>query len=197
MLKFISEKTIDFIENNFPSTKNPVGVGVEFAEDIIEQRPDWRIPDISLFFKFIKSNIGVIEDLKTYGNVMTPIRLLELTTYYEDVRCNAREEINKKNLLSEKEVVSSEKASEFVASILKRIREAHTVEYTDRKSFSMEDYEKLIIENKNNFNDNELAEMIKSLKQNSFVVYDENGSPCGIDYYYKKAIKELESCLKK
>lgn len=79
-----------FIETNFPSTPGKISVSTEVAEDLIETRPDWKLPDIKLFLKFIKHNQGDPE-VKIMGNIITPLKLLELASKYEEKRSEARE----------------------------------------------------------------------------------------------------------
>lgn len=81
---------IPFIQNNFPATPNPVSAANEFSTDIVQQRPDWKIPEIKIFINFIKSNIS-LDEVRTLGNMITPLKLHAFANEYEEERASARE----------------------------------------------------------------------------------------------------------
>lgn len=88
LIDFIAQQTMKFVMVNFPSTPNQSLVASEFASDLLEQKKDWKKDDVRLFFKFVRTQS--IEEIKVYGNMITPIKLFELVRYYEEDKSDKR-----------------------------------------------------------------------------------------------------------
>lgn len=196
LMAYISKTTVVFIKNNFPGTKDPVSVAGEFAEDLMEQRLDWRLPDINLFFKFIKQNVGTMDDIKTFGNVMTPIRLLELATMYEEERCKIREAERKKRPELERTnfmAVGQNEVSGLVKSIMEKINQKQTAYPIVRISQTMEQHEQFIIDNVPNLTEQERYAIALNLRK-EYYTKTEDGQVKKI-LCYPKAIEALENIV--
>lgn len=89
LLESVMKLTQRFVSVNFPEV-NAVDVSLQFAVDIIDNRPDWNMLDILNFFKFIRQRQDIPEN-KIFGNNITPLKLMELTFSYENNKSIARE----------------------------------------------------------------------------------------------------------
>lgn len=87
----IFEACRQFLDLNSPAENNKE-LAVQFAEDIIETRPDWKIEDIKYLFKFIRQRQDIPE-LKLFGNKITGIRLMEMVVTYENYKSEGRERV--------------------------------------------------------------------------------------------------------
>ena len=191
---YIISKTILFIQNNFPSTANQVSVAGEFAEDLIEQRIDWRVPDVELFFKFIKHNQGVIAELKTYGNIITPIRLCEMASEYEDKRASEREQIERDKIHQlDNAPIESPKMQEWLNKIYQQMEALkRKVEYTEPETLRVlhGQHEQSIIDSIPNCS-NEVLEIILIELEKHYSVIGENKK-----FLYSKAIQEIKKAIR-
>jgi hypothetical protein len=139
LITFISTETVKFIMINFPSTPNQSLVASEFTMDLISEKNDWKKDDVKMFFKFVRTQ--GIEELKVYGNIITPIKLFELVRYYEDEKSVRRESHYRKykelgreeKLLTTEEPIRKEQMDEYVKRILKTVSD-HTpkIAYTGK-----------------------------------------------------------------
>ncbi len=91
-----------FLLANFPESQIDA-TATQFSSDIVELRRDWILDDIIMFFKFIRQRQDIAE-LKTYGGKITAIKLLEFSGFYENERCEIKEQFltNQKNLKIER-----------------------------------------------------------------------------------------------
>ena len=91
-----------FLLANFPESQIDA-TATQFSSDIVELRRDWILDDIIMFFKFIRQRQDIAE-LKTYGGKITAIKLLEFSGFYENERCEIKEQflVNQKNLKIER-----------------------------------------------------------------------------------------------
>ena len=89
LLKGIVKLTQRFISVNFPDVDS-VAISLQFAVDIISTKPDWNLLDILNLFKFIRQRQDLPEN-KIFGNKISPIKLMELVTVYEENKSIARE----------------------------------------------------------------------------------------------------------
>jgi len=98
ILRHIFKLTQRFLMVNFPDSVIDL-TATQFSQDIISLRRDWNLDDIVMFFKFIRQRQDIPE-LKTYGGKITAIKLLEFSNYYENERCEIKEQylINQKNV---------------------------------------------------------------------------------------------------
>jgi len=114
ILKHVFLLTQRFLMVNFPDTVIDLTAS-QFAQDIIALRRDWNLDDIIMFFKFIRQRQDIPE-LKTYGGKITAIKLLEFSNYYENERCELKEQFlnNQKNV----KAIKSEK-DEIVNGLFK------------------------------------------------------------------------------
>lgn len=99
LLDNVMKLTQRFITVNFPEV-NAVDVSLQFAVDIIEIRQDWNLLDILNFFKFIRQRQDLPEN-KIFGNKISPIKLIELTSVYEENKSIAREIWHKNEISKE------------------------------------------------------------------------------------------------
>lgn len=90
ILKQVFKLTQRFLMVNFPDTSIDLTAS-QFSQDIIALRRDWNLDDIVMFFKFIRQRQDIPE-LKTYGAKITTIKLLEFSGYYENERCEIKEQ---------------------------------------------------------------------------------------------------------
>lgn len=90
ILKHVFLLTQRFLMVNFPDTSIDLTAS-QFSQDIIALRRDWNLDDIVMFFKFIRQRQDIPE-LKTYGGKITAIKLLEFSGYYENERCEIKEQ---------------------------------------------------------------------------------------------------------
>ena len=106
ILRNIFLLTQRFLMANFPESAIDV-IAMQFSQDIVELRRDWNLDDIVMFFKFIRQRQDIPE-LKTYGGKITAIKLIEFSNYYENERCEVKEQFllnqkTSKNIKSEKD----------------------------------------------------------------------------------------------
>lgn len=73
--------------------KEAEDTAVEFAFRIIKNEPTWTLLDVACFFDFISSNQHDAR-LKVYGDRVTPLRLLEMISVYEERKAMERERIH-------------------------------------------------------------------------------------------------------
>ena len=96
LLSSISKLTKRFIEVNFVG-ENSTDIALQFSIDIVEVRPDWNLLDILNFFKFIRQRQD-LPGCKIFGNKISPIKLIELASVYEENKSIAREIWHKKQI---------------------------------------------------------------------------------------------------
>ena len=96
LLSSISKLAKRFIEVNFVG-ENSTDIALQFSIDIVEVRPDWNLLDILNFFKFIRQRQDLPE-CKIFGNKISPIKLIELASVYEENKSIAREIWHKKQI---------------------------------------------------------------------------------------------------
>lgn len=98
ILSHVFRLTQRFLMVNFPETAIDLTAS-QFSQDIIALRRDWNLDDIIMFFKFIRQRQDIPE-LKTYGGKITAIKLIEFSNYYENERCDVKEQFlsNQKNV---------------------------------------------------------------------------------------------------
>lgn len=98
LIKSIFKLTQRFLLANFSDSQIDATAN-QFALDIIDLRRDWNLDDIIMFFKFIRQRQNIPE-LKTYGGKITAIKLIEFSNYYENERCDVKEQFlsNQKNV---------------------------------------------------------------------------------------------------
>lgn len=80
-----------FMADNFPD-QNGSDISVQFAKQIINREPTWELGDIVNFFDFIVMRQDLPE-LKVYGNKITPFRLMEMVSVYNEHKAEERERI--------------------------------------------------------------------------------------------------------
>lgn len=91
ILKNIFQLTQRFLMVNFPESMIDATAS-QFSQDIVDLRRDWVLDDIIMFFKFIRQRQDLPE-LKTYGSKITSIKLIEFSQYYENERCEVKEQV--------------------------------------------------------------------------------------------------------
>jgi hypothetical protein len=96
LLSSIAKLTKRFIDVNFAGD-NSTDIAMQFSIDIVEIKPDWNLLDILNFFKFIRQRQDLPE-CKIFGNKISPIKLLELSSVYEEYKSIAREIWQKKEI---------------------------------------------------------------------------------------------------
>lgn len=74
----------NYLEYCFP---NNVNIAAQFAADLIDSRPTWKMADFVMCFKWLRQNPQPV-----FGNQITPQRLLEIIVAYEEQRANAMEQ---------------------------------------------------------------------------------------------------------
>lgn len=85
----ITKLAVDFLTLNSTGENIPA-IARQFAQDIIETRPDWKVEDVQYLFKFIRQR----QDLpvcNVFGHKITPLKLMELVVVYENEKSAARE----------------------------------------------------------------------------------------------------------
>lgn len=105
-----------FLKINSTGDNNDL-VSQQFASDFIATRPDWKLPEVKVFFDTIRQR----QDLEVFNIVgyrITPLKLNEMLCAYEQFRSDEREkyigENFKNNIRTEKiETPSSEAKKEF------------------------------------------------------------------------------------
>lgn len=99
LLGFVTMCVKNYLEYSFPSQ---VGIAAMFANDLIETRPTWKAADFVNLFKFFRQRMDTIsavnsdpncvikkpdnENLKVFGNTITPQKLMEMVAVYEEHR---------------------------------------------------------------------------------------------------------------
>ncbi|MCB0539696.1 MAG: hypothetical protein KDE33_19425 [Bacteroidetes bacterium] len=94
LLTMITKLTSRFIKSNFVG-ENADSMALQFALDVVESKPDWRVLDILNLFKFIRQRQD-IEELRIFGNKISPMKLMSLVAVYENHKSEARELYQKK-----------------------------------------------------------------------------------------------------
>lgn len=108
LMSTISQIAAKFVSVNFPDS-NTDDVSFQFAVDVVEIRPDWNILDVVMFFKFIRQRQD-IDEVKVWGNKITPMKLMSLMAVYEQHKSEAREQMHKKD--AEKYISGIEKSEQ-------------------------------------------------------------------------------------
>ena len=90
LIRVIAKATGDFLSVN-SQAGNHAMIALQFAQDIIETRPDWKIDDVIYFFKFVRQRQD-IEDCRIFGNTITGIKLMQIASVYETHKAMQREE---------------------------------------------------------------------------------------------------------
>ncbi len=66
-------------------------ISQQFAGDIILTRPDWKLPEVKVFFDVIRQRQDM-ECFKVMGNKITPIKLMEMLACFDgQIRAEIRE----------------------------------------------------------------------------------------------------------
>lgn len=73
----------NYLEYSYP---NNVNISAQFASDLIDSRPYWKLADFVMCFKWLRQNPQPV-----FGNSITPQRLLEIIAAYEDTRAQEHE----------------------------------------------------------------------------------------------------------
>lgn len=194
LLSYIITMTVEFIGANFPATQNIIKVSGEFASDIIETRPDWKLPDIKLFFKFIKRNQGLMEEMKSYGNVVTPRKFYEMANKYEEQRSIEREYLLEEKFKQPESKVeaNSDKYIALIKEILADLKRKQEYVPDSSLRISHEAHEASLVEsvNKGEVKRTELVELLDALEK----YYSVEGEKKV--YHYNKAIEAIKNKLK-
>lgn len=119
----ICEKTTSFL-SVYSSDENNARMAIQFAQDLIETRPDWKIADVDYFFKFIRQRQD-IESCRIFGNKITGLKLMELVCVYEDCKAIEREKMLKEKFskshgssLARQEPVDAQQVRDNIRKIL-------------------------------------------------------------------------------
>ncbi len=97
-MQYIAGATSNFL--HLCSDGENIGlISKEFAKDIIETRPDWKVDEIDFFFKFCRQRRDLTD--KSFGNKITLLKLMDFVFMYEDYRSQERELLLKEKRLKE------------------------------------------------------------------------------------------------
>ena len=83
LLSFAVMCVKNYLEYCYP---NNVNISAQFASDLIDDRPTWKLADFVMCFKWLRQNPQPV-----FGNTITPQRLLEIISAYEDAKAQERE----------------------------------------------------------------------------------------------------------
>jgi hypothetical protein len=113
-----------FIKNNFQNSDEQIqDIIYDFTSDTLGSHSVLTIQDIIYFTKYIRENAGrkdEVRDFNVYGNILTPIKLAELFSYYLEDRAVAHERyltLEKSNLNSSREM---EEKTRFVVRLAEK-----------------------------------------------------------------------------
>lgn len=79
----------NYLEYAYP---NQVNLAAQFALDLIETRPTWKLADVVNLFKTFRQRQD-LEGLKVMGNTMTGQKLMEMVGVYEELRAIEHEKV--------------------------------------------------------------------------------------------------------
>lgn len=92
LAKTISGIAAIFFTDNFPEQDNTSDLAFLFSQQIIKREPTWEVGDAVNFFNFIQMRQDLPE-LKIYGNRITPIRLMEMVSVYNEHKAIEMEKV--------------------------------------------------------------------------------------------------------
>lgn len=100
LFSFVTACATNYLGYCFPQQ---TAIAPNFANDLIETRPTWKLADFVAMFKFFRQRQDLPE-LKVFGNTITGVRLMEMVTVYEEHRAREFEQLQ------------AEKRGEYVAA---------------------------------------------------------------------------------
>lgn len=182
IIEAIYVKAVTFLTIN--STGDNIGhISRQFAQDIIETRPDWKIVDIDYFLKFVRQRQD-IEQCRIFGNKITGMKLMELVVVYEEHKSEARE---KKLVKEDEQVIEADSA--VINEALKKIY-AMTEKTKPKKKAS--EVEKQMVEWMALF-DSEFIFRGKTFGGKRFI--EENGKWVDIDGFLQNRVNKTDKTL--
>ncbi len=96
---------------------NAEDVALGFAQVLFSRYPDWRLYDVSVFVKHCMSTSRP----KTYGKVNTE-KLMDWAAEYENIRCQAREQISKEPEQAVKAIEPDKEVQAMVTAAVQKMR---------------------------------------------------------------------------
>lgn len=143
----IAQITNDFLVT-YSTGEQQATTSVQFAKDILNTRPDWKIADVDMLFTFIRTRQDLPE-CRIFGNKITGIKLMELVAVYEAERADELVKYHKSKSLNTfiDAFVGCDNVNEHFKKIMDMCRptpKEHTAtRVDDRVKRAMDDFDRM------------------------------------------------------